>query len=264
MRKYIMLVVLVCCLIVLPCASIAEDVVLVDNASVLCRLTGYDVDWLGNFSMKLYLENKTNKTAMFAIQDACVDGYVSDPFWAEELMPNSRKNVEIGWMGIEETPTLLEFVLRAYDSDDWYAEDFCNEAVMLYPQGVENVRLRTFEVEADDVVLFNTSDAMMVVTGFDEDGFMGYTMYAHLENKSDKTLMFSAEGAAVNGFSLDPFWAREVPAGRCADVEITWFSSDFDENGITEVEQIVLSIRVYDSDDWFADNLIDDSYSIVP
>lgn len=264
MKKLCTLVALLICLSMLPLVSFAETITLVDNSNVLCRVEGYSTDWMGNFTIKLYLENKTDKTVMYSIDNGCIDGYVDDPFWAKELMPSSRSYAEVTWFDMSFTPTLIEFRFRAYDSDDWFADDFCNEQIVLYPLGKENVKLRTFTADADDIVLVDTPDVMMVVTGYEPNGFMGYSMSVHLENRTGKELMFSAEGATINGFSIDPFWAASIPAGRCYDTEITWFSSDLEENGITDVRQIVLYMKVYDSNDWFSDDIINAHYTITP
>lgn len=264
MKKCMAFFLLLCCLSLLPFGSFAEEVVLVDNEHVLCRVTGYGTDWMGNFTMKLYLENRTDKTVVFTIDNGCVDGYVDDPFWAAELTPQSRANKEVAWYDLTQMPTLIEFGFRAYDSNDWFADDFCKVNAILYPQGKENVRLRTYTPDADDVVLFDTADAMMAVTGYDASGFLGYTVYAHLENRTDNLLMFSVSGATLNGYSIDPFWATEVPAGRCADVDIMWFSSDLEENDIDEVEEIMLYMRVRDSNDWFTHDLINHGYRLTP
>ena len=68
----------------------------------------------------------------------------------------------------------------------------------------------------------------------------------------------------MNGFAADPFWAKSVPAGKSAYSDIDWSSSDFEANGITDVETITMILHVRDDDDWSSDYYIDDTYVINP
>ena len=86
----------------------------------------------------------------------------------------------------------------------------------------------------------------------------------YLENKSDKALLFSSDDATVNGFAADPFWATTVAAGKTAFDEISWSSSDFESSGITDVETITMIIHVREDDDWLADYIINDTYTVNP
>lgn len=83
-------------------------------------------------------------------------------------------------------------------------------------------------------------------------------------NKTDLELMFSTDGVAVNGFMCDPFWADSVAAGKRSNTEITWSEDDFAENGITEVTEITLPVRVYDNNDWSAEDIANEIFTVNP
>lgn len=114
------------------------------------------------------------------------------------------------------------------------------------------------------VVLVDDENCTVTVTGIDEDALFGYTLKVFLENKTDKELMYSLDGVSVNGYMCDPFWAATVAAGKKANEEITFFDSDFEENGISEVSEIVFTLQVYDNNDWMADRLIEQEFTIHP
>ena len=112
--------------------------------------------------------------------------------------------------------------------------------------------------------LFSDDNCSMTVTGFDPDDMFGFAVKVNLENYSDLNLMFAAEDVSVNGYMIDPFWAAEVAAGKKSKESITFFSSDLEENEIEKVEEIEMKIRVYDNDDWTADPLIEEVFTINP
>ena len=97
-----------------------------------------------------------------------------------------------------------------------------------------------------------------------EDSIWGYTLNCYLENRTDKTLMFSWSDVSVNGFMVDPFWAEEVaPGKRCYD-GISFSKSGFEQNGITKVEEIEYTLRIYDSSDWKADDVYKETLKYKP
>jgi len=116
----------------------------------------------------------------------------------------------------------------------------------------------------EERVLVETEDVLVKLTGIVEDPVWGYTLKVYLENRTDDNLMFSVEDAAVNGFMCDPFWAAEVREGMKANEEISFFKSDFEANGITEVADIVFTLHVYDSDDWEKEDYVNQTVTIQP
>ena len=114
------------------------------------------------------------------------------------------------------------------------------------------------------ITLAETEDVTVKIMGVEDDGLMGYTLKVFLENKTDLELMFTVENVSVNGFMCDPFWADTVDAGKKANESITFLKSDFEENGIEVVEEITLTLRIYDNNDWLADNIFKESITIKP
>ena len=102
------------------------------------------------------------------------------------------------------------------------------------------------------------------ITGIEEDALMGYTLKVFLENKTEKELMFTLEDTSVNGFMCDPFWAETVAAGKKSNTTISWFETDFQDNGIETVEDITFTLRVYDNDDWMADDILKEVFTVNP
>lgn len=115
-----------------------------------------------------------------------------------------------------------------------------------------------------EILLVDNDQIKIAITGAETDPVWGYGLNVHLENKTDQNLMFTMDDTSVNGFMCDPFWAETVAAGKKSNTTVSWFESDFETNGITSVEEIEFTLRVYDSDDWLADDILNEKFTVNP
>lgn len=247
-----------------------EETVIVDNENCTFTITAIDSESTWGYTLKAYLENKTDKELMFSLDNVSVNGFMCDPFWAVTVSAGMKANEEIRFSpedfdnnGIDSV-TDITFTLNVYDSNNWDADHLVADTFTIYPLGAEAVVHYEREAQEGDIVLFENENCTMIVTGFDPDSIWGYAVHVYLENKTDKNLMFSIDGAAVNGFMCDPLWAETVAAGKRSNTAITWYTSALEENGITDVESLVLPLRVYDADNWMAEDLVDETFTITP
>ncbi len=242
----------------------------IDADGVKFEITGIDPDDFWGYTANVYLENNTDKTLMFAIDEASVNGVMSDPFWASEVAPGKKSNESISWSSTSfkeagiEAVTAIEFILRVYDSDDYSADDLVNDVFTIYPLGEENAMNVVRTSSPDDLVLFENDDCKMTIIGFEEDDIFGYEVKTYLENKSDKKLLFSIDEGSINGFMADPFWGTSVMPGKVEYSDISWTKSTFEDNKIEEVESIELHIKVRDYDDYSAEYFVDDTFTVEP
>ena len=91
-----------------------------------------------------------------------------------------------------------------------------------------------------------------IVIGFEKDDMNYQYMKVFINNKTDKTLMFSAENVAINGYMCDPYWAMSVVPGKMAMGRFSWSDADLSANGIESIEEVEFALEVYD-DDTFED-----------
>lgn len=117
----------------------ANDNVIIDNDYVTVIVTGYEVDPIWGYTVKLFLLNKTDKDVMFCVDEASVNGYMADPIYATEVVGGKCAFSSISWSdttlednNITEVEE-IEFKFRAYDNDNWFGDDFANEAITLNP-----------------------------------------------------------------------------------------------------------------------------------
>ena len=118
----------------------ASDLVLFDNDDCTLIVTGFDPDSLLGYAVNVYLVNKTDKGLMFSVNDASINGYMCDPFWATSVAAGKAKNSSIEWSnstleenGIESIDE-IELPVHVYYEDDWASGDLVNEVYTITPQ----------------------------------------------------------------------------------------------------------------------------------
>lgn len=84
------------------------------------------------------------------------------------------------------------------------------------------------------------------------------------ENKSDKKLMFSADGIVINGYAFTDLFAEEVASGKKSSETLSFSKSSLKDCGIDSVDRLSFLLRIYDSDDWMAEALVKDVFVLYP
>lgn len=167
--------------------------------------------------------------------------------------PQPQEKPAAGEQQTEEAP---EEAAEAEDAEDTLTEDEGASEEAPEPAAEEEP---VFEPQ----ILADNDACKATVTKAEMDSIWGYCLDLALENKTeDQTLMFSIENASVNGYMCDPFWSCEVTAGKKANSEVNWYKETLEENGITEVTEIEFTFRVYDSENWEADDLFNETVVI--
>lgn len=115
-----------------------------------------------------------------------------------------------------------------------------------------------------EIVLVDNDALTFKITGIQEDSILGYTWKVFLENKTGKELMFSMDSVSVNGFMCDPYWAEKVAPEKKSNSTISWLKSDFAENGIEAVDEVAFQLRVYDANDWLAEDVLKETFTVEP
>lgn len=237
-----------------------------------CSVTFKEIteDAIMGYCIKVTLENNSDDTTyMFAIDEGYADGLGCNPFFASEVAAGKKSNEEI-YMDQEELkrlgadPTQIDLAFRIYNSDDWTEDAIFDEMVTIYPGGEDKTSVYERKAESTDQILADKNDVSVTLVESKEDSIFGYTLVLYLENNTDKYVMYSVEDVSVNGFMMDPFWATTLHPGKTKYSELFWSETDFEENNIEKVEEITLTLRVYDYDDWLGDGYIEETITFTP
>lgn len=249
-----------------------EEITIIDDENCTLIITGIDPEGFWGLEFSVYLENKTDKTLMFSWDDVSVNGYMVDPYWADEVAAGKKLNSTIDFYteDFEQcniiTADEVSFVLTVYDSDDWSADNIVEETYTIYPTGLNADSIVVPErtvVDGEQVAVDNDSFTF-IIQSVEMDDFWGYTLNCYIENKTAMSLMFSWDDVSVNDYMIDPYWANEVSAGKREFTQISFYTEDFEENGIEDVDVIEYCLSVYDSDNWSADDIYNEVLTYKP
>lgn len=254
---------------------IFEEYVIVDNDELSITVTEFDPagDWGPTFTF--LLENKTDYNLRYSFDDVSVNGIMLDPFFTSSVATGKKAYEEMSWYSDELTRTGINYIsnvegtFSASDDDDWSAEDIFNETILLDVLYGSELGESTFELASNNgfekISLIDNDKVRVEVIDFDPEGDWGSTLVFVLENKTDLTLMFSADEVSVNGFMLDPFWATTVAPGKMAYDEMSWYDDQLEESKIvaTDIEEIEFLLSASDDNDWMADDIFNEQF-LVP
>lgn len=248
-----------------------EKTVFIDNDE--CSITINEIDesdLFGFYSLKTTFENKSSeKTYMFSVEDAYINGVKADPFFATEVNPGKKANEGISFNRSELEKngivdfTDIEITFEVYNTHD-YEDNVAKETIHLYPYGEENAAKFTRDAVDTDTVLADDENVTIILTGCEKDDeWENYLAHIYLVNKTDQKLMFSVEDASINGYMADPFFAAELDAGKCEFTNLSWPYTTLQENGIEEVEEIAAHFTVHDSEE-YETSYLDEEYTLNP
>ncbi len=247
------------------------EMIAIDNEECTIRITGIEADSMWGYTIKALLENKSaDKTYMFSVESASINGVQCEPFFATEVASGKKSNEDIIFTGDELKEsgiteyTDIELTFRVYDSNDWTEDTVAKETIHIYPYGEDKAVNFVREAQASDNVIIDNDYVTVIVTGYEEDEIWGYTVNLFLLNKTDKNVMFSVDEASVNGFMSDPFYATSVSPCKCAFSSMAWSDGVLEENNITEVETIEFKFRAYDEDNWLGDDFANEIITLNP
>lgn len=225
-------------------------------------ITSIDQDGLFGYTWNVLLENNTDQTLMFSLDDVSVNGIMCDPYWASSVAPGKKSNETVLWTDLSDygidTPTIISGRLNIYDDDTW--DDLYDDTFTVTPYGEDAVTTVERDSQETDIPLLATDDYTVTITGISTDEW-GYNWDLYLENNSQQDVMVTFDQVCVDGILCDPFWAESVPAGKKSSTTMTWYQ-DFSEYGITEPTIIEGLLNICD-DDTYEDYYLD-TFTVTP
>lgn len=113
-------------------------------------------------------------------------------------------------------------------------------------------------------VIVDNDQIYFEIKSIEWDKIWGYTLRCICENRTDKDLMFTSRYAYVNGWECDLAWISTINAGKKSNESLSFSKERLKECGITDVTNITFNLRAYDSNDWTAEPVEDNEYTVYP
>lgn len=104
------------------------------------------------------------------------------------------------------------------------------------------------DVTLEEQVVLDEQGVRITVLSLDQDSWFGPTINLLIENNAQKNLTVQARNCSVNGAMMDPYFSCDVAAGKKANGELSFSSTDFSDAGIQTLQSIELTFYVYETD----------------
>ncbi|MEN6419201.1 MAG: zinc ribbon domain-containing protein [Clostridiaceae bacterium] len=106
------------------------------------------------------------------------------------------------------------------------------------------------DVAVNEQVVLDEQGLKITVLSLDMENWFGPTLNLLIENNTEKNLTVQARNTSVNGVMMDPYFSCDVAAGKKANSDLSFISSDFSDAGITTLQTVELLFYVYETDTW--------------
>ena len=115
-----------------------------------------------------------------------------------------------------------------------------------------------------EILLVDNDDVTVLITKIENNEHLGMQLRIQCVNKTDRALIYSWDTVSVCGFMYDPFWAEEVGPNKTANSTIDFDTYTLEKMGILSVDEISFTLRVFDSENWMEEPLVQMPCTIYP
>lgn len=229
-----------------------EEQVLYDANDIKITATGLEEGWMGT-ELKLLIENNSSQSITVQTRNASVNGYMVDTLLSSDVASGKKANDSLTFetsglneCGIKSIAT-MEFYFHIIDSESW--DDIIDTDVISIDTSIAENYTQT--VDDSGEVLVDSNGVKVVAKGLSADGsFWGPGVILYIENNSEQDITVQVRDVSVNGFMVDSTMSEDVVAGKRAISAVQFFSSDLEENSITDITDVELYFHIFDLDSW--------------
>lgn len=232
--------------------SIEEQVIFEqDGIKITAKEIDSDGSWLGT-ELKILVENETDKGITVQARDVSVNGYMVDTTMSIDVASQKKSNDsliisgdDLEECGIEQIAE-MEFRLHIFDEESW--DTIVDTDVIT----IQTSCFDSYVQEYDDSgeMIYEDEYVKIISKGITDDSIFGIGLKLYIENKTEDNITVQVRDSSVNGFMLDSIFSPEISGGKKAISAITFMSSDIEENGITEFENIETSFHIFYTESW--------------
>lgn len=227
-----------------------EEQVLVEQDGIKVTAKELVKDSFLGYGLKLLIENNSSKNLGVGCDALIVNDYMVNELFSASVAAGKKSNEtmyilssELEKAGINNIGQ-IETYFHIYDEDTYMTVSNAPCAL-----------IRTSSADETDTVLnddgselYSENGIRIVGKHLGDNSVFGKQILLFIKNDSGRNVGISCDNMSVNGFMVTPFFSRTVYNGKMAIGDITLLSSELEENGITEIEEVELSFHIYDAD----------------
>ncbi len=232
-------------------APTIQEQVLVDSGGLRITAKEYTTDSIWGDGVKLFIENGTAQDYTVGCQALIVNDYMINDLFVSEVAAGKNAN-EVMYLssaglkaaGIDSVGK-IEMYFHAYDASmNYLFKDAFAE--------IQTSEYANMDTTPNDVgmELYNANGIRIVGKTVDENSFWGTAILLYAENTSGQNVGISVDDMSINGTMISPFFSVTLYNGKKVIDDITIFSNDLEENGITSIDQVELKFHIYNADSY--------------
>ena len=137
--------------------------------------------------------------------------------------------------GIEDIAD-IEFSFHIFDSESW--DDYLDTDIIHIKTSISE----NYEYNFNHIgeLVYEGNDVRIILKDLIEDGFLGPSIELYIENNSDKNITVQTRDVSINGFMVTAMLSSDITPGKRIVDEISFMSSELEENDIQKVEDVEL------------------------
>lgn len=229
-----------------------EEQVLYEENDIKITATGME-DGLFGTELKLLIENNSSKSVTVQARNANVNGFMVDTMMSADVAAGKKANNSLTFetsglkdCGIEAIAT-MEFSFHIIDAETW--DDIVNTDPIVVNTSIASTY--TQAVDDSGEVLVDANGVKIIGKGLStNDSFWGPGVIFYIENNSDKNITVQVRDVSVNGFMVDSTMSEDVVVGKKAMSAVQFFSTDLEENSITDITDVELYFHIFNMESW--------------
>lgn len=229
-----------------PTPITITETVLYDEQDIKITAKSMQEDTLG-VMIKLLIENNTEEDLIFQLRNTSVNGYMIEPSLSVEVVAGKKANssLTLPRAGLEacsiQAIADVEFSFHIINSDT--LDTVLNtDPIILKTSIAEGYK---YQFDDSGNIIYDENGMRIVVKGISKDAsIFGSSVTIFIENHTGKDVTIQARKVSVNDYMIEPIFSSDVAAGKCAVDNITFMSTELEENDILEIRSVELSFRV--------------------
>ena len=229
-----------------------EEQVLYDENSIKITALGME-DGLFGTELKLLLENNSDKSITVQARNANVNGFMVSTMMSVDIAAGKKANDSLTFetsglkdCGIESIVT-MEFFFHIFDTESW--DTIVDTDVITINTSIASTY--TQAVDDSGEILVEEGGVKIVGKGLsDDDSVWGPGVILYIENNSEKDVTVQVRDVSINGFMVDSSMSTDIVAGKKAMSAVQFFSTDLEENAITDITDVELYFHIFNLESW--------------
>lgn len=200
--------------------------------------------------LKILVENASDKDITLELDDIAVNDYMVTAFLYEEVAAGKKSNTSFSIY----SSTLKDAGITNIGKLDLYFY-IIEQSTYNRIYESDGIELKTslcdkmddkLDISGEEMV--NQDGIRIVGKGLSKDSIFGSGVVLYIENNSNRNITVSSDNLSVNGYMITSFLHRPLRPNKKAVDTIILSSSDMEENGIEQIDELSLVLEVYDSD----------------